>query len=136
MKFCKDCKWKDGGYYCQHRSFGLDMVTGKQLNKELRYARASKQLCGPTAKWFEEKEKPIPKCEECKYLETGYLMCLATNSFLASISNCRLNEYLCGKYGKWFEKKEQLPPGTLVPIPVTNVTKKQSRLCRLICGRK
>jgi hypothetical protein len=161
MKLCKDCKWYVGvgieyseqlhlpirvsEEHCSSpkTSYKKDDVVRGEVEKfafkcgqELRTLRSLVNACGPTAKWFEEKEKPIPKCRYCKYLETGYLMCLATHSFLVSIDHCRLNESLCGKYGNWWEKKEELRPGAIIqvskPCPPP---KKQSWLCRIICGR-
>jgi hypothetical protein len=170
MKFCKDCKWYQSetwtlpGLYqltyklhdehCSNPKTSCkraDVVRGEVSDFAFKCKldplglRGTLAACGPTAKWFEEKEKPIPRCEECKHLQNQYACGkawdIALNSHL-SVS-MRLDELQCGKYGKWWEKKPEHRPGELIDITdelskilFTPSPKKQSWLCRLICGRK
>jgi hypothetical protein len=135
MKFCKDCKWYQDavevygafGYVltvqyemCKHKTVPTitDPVSGKISGIPTPHVlRKTVKYCGPTAKWFEEKEKPIPLCQDCKHLQNQYACGkawdIALNSHL-SVS-MRLDELQCGKYGKWWEKKE-LSPGQLLEI--------------------
>jgi len=132
MKFCKDCKWlgrNDMG--CLAPRIPINKITGE---KEWCYAtnvRDSEKRCGYGAKWFEEKEKPIPKCTECKWC-VKLILCEKTAGYL---TQARLDESCCGKYGKWFEKKA-IPIGGIIEYRAVKLPKSQSWLCKLICGRK
>jgi hypothetical protein len=123
MKFCKDCKWEthDRFYFCVHPKLGESMIDGTKFNKDARQCREAGRYCGPTAKWFEGKEKPIPKCVDCKWLSGGTSECLKKSVNPRTgfeVYNCtnadfsRRCEQLCDKYGKWWEKKE-IPEVTL-----------------------
>ena len=165
MKFCKDCKWlgrNDMG--CLAPRIPINKITGE---KEWCYAtnvRDSEKRCGYGAKWFEEKEKPIPLCMECKWhIVKTYVNEFHLCSFHPIVNGaptetdnpqCKFNrtsENSCGKYGKWFEKKnevtldgikmewdnkfgEKAKPGTIFLL--NPIKPKQSWLCKLICGRK
>jgi hypothetical protein len=100
------------------------MIDGTKFNKDARQCREAGRYCGPTAKWFEGKEKPIPKCVDCKWLSGGTSECLKKSVNPRTgfeVYNCtnadfsRRCEQLCDKYGKWWEKKE-LSPGQLLEI--------------------
>lgn len=140
MKFCKDCKWylptsSEHWERCTNKlnCTKKDLVSGRVIDSYTpSFLRASIKLCGPTAKWYEEKEKPIPKCEECKFSNVPYWKC---SKNVAGLLHNRLNESLCGKYGKWWEKKE-VPVGAIIEYQFVPAPKKQSWLCRLICGWK
>jgi hypothetical protein len=147
MKFCKDCKWYQKEWYCYNPSLGVSLIDATPLNREVRYCRKLKTLCGPTAKWFEEKEKPIPKCEECRWNHPigDHIPGLCERSTYCEYTVCvRGIETKCGKYGKWWEKKEvrsnddYLDAFDSKPVRIEKALKpkKQSWLCRLICGGK
>jgi hypothetical protein len=181
MKFCKDCKWYRSpgaklipywnGHSIVPRSFSegewcsndfngkteFEPVHGKAIvvgAKGLEGLRKDLKMCGPAAKWFEEKEKSIPLCLDCKHSQecgqgvSTYYTCQKkiyhklTGAYVSgSIWGCeytREGEHLCGKYGKWFEKKEVVPPGTVIKFELVKhpKDKSQSWLCKLICGRK
>jgi len=129
MKFCKDCRWLSG-IVCKSNKMRLNVVTGEPETHLAWVARES-NFCGPTAKWFEEKEKPIPKCTECKWC-VKLILCEKTAGYL---TQARLDESCCGKYGKWFEKKA-IPIGGIIEYRAVKLPKSQSWLCKLICGRK
>jgi len=147
MKFCKDCKWlgrNDMG--CLAPRIPINKITGE---KEWCYAtnvRDSEKRCGYGAKWFEEKEKPIPLCMECKWhIVKTYVNEFHLCSFHPIVNGaptetdnpqCKFNrtsENSCGKYGKWFEKKA-IPIGGIIEYRAVKLPKSQPRLCKLICG--
>jgi hypothetical protein len=107
MKFCKDCKWIGGfwGNGCDNEKSGIDPINGDVRYNTAYRIRDDIKLCGPTAKWFDEKEKPIPECANCRFMSTPpYQLC---SKNVTSPMHNRLNEARCGKYGKWWEKKEE-----------------------------
>jgi hypothetical protein len=165
MKFCKDCKWfakpgqefefatwgwavhSDGSSCYNPKAVDRDMVYGDRSPSLPAAMRDDKLLCGPTAKWFEEKEKPIPKCEECRWNHPigDHIPGLCERSTYCEYTVCvRGIETKCGKYGKWWEKKEvrsnddYLDAFDSKPVRIEKALKpkKQSWLCRLICGGK
>jgi hypothetical protein len=162
MKFCKDCKWYmqeqwspisiDYTMYvtelerCTHPETQELVVTPQHgQNKvttmnNIYHLRKRVNKCGPTARWFEEKEKPIPKCEECRHCipNIGYspAHCAKATYNNPEMAIYRIDESLCGKYGKWFEKKETPNSLHIMGLVEPPIVKKQSWLCRLICGRK
>jgi hypothetical protein len=174
MKFCKDCKWfakpgqefefatwgwavhSDGSSCYNPKAVDRDMVYGDRSPSLPAAMRDDKLLCGPTAKWFEEKEKPIPLCKDCRYSDAGQFACMRrVHNHLTGFDKLgytceesRDKEDMCGKYGKWWEKKEKptmeqlnafanMPAGSIIQVSSrTEKVKKQSWLCLLICGRK
>jgi hypothetical protein len=155
MKFCKDCKWYQKEWYCYNPSLGVSLIDATPLNREVRYCRKLKTLCGPTAKWFEEKEKPIPLCVDCKWkhgIDKSWI-CISSNhktdvNIITGVQDtlfcaeARIRSELCGKYGKWWEKKVESFPISYIEYTTKAAERlaalppKQSWLCRLICGRK
>jgi hypothetical protein len=171
MKFCKDCKWYQSETWTLPSLYPLtyklhdehcsnpktsckraDVVRGEvsdfafKCKLDPRGLRGTLAACGPTAKWFEEKEKPISKCTDCKWLEctTCYYAVPDELTGLAKLldhaENIRLDESKCGKYGKWWEKKVESFPISYIEYTTKAAERlaalppKQSWLCRLICG--
>ena len=168
MKFCKDCKWFKVPLWheCTNpKAVITNMTDGSQTLPFAENVRRLVKECGPTAKWFEEKERVIPLCGMCQWgVPMGaFHGSLCSKDICARFTSIvRYDESLCGKYGKWFEKKEEprqnsiigyaqknLKPGDMVgytfggalildtsKIGEKPPLKKQSWICKLICGVK